>query len=111
MNKDKIYLQYREEKEKIFNEISFKAPISDELRLKISYIKDKHRELMKSDEYVHSMFKCEMYNSDYFSGESDDLVLDNCGLPEDILWHDERLKKIYLKVRQEYMEKMEEYYS
>lgn len=51
-----------------------------------------------------------MYNSDYIFGESDDLVLSNCSLPENILWEDERLRKIYLKVRKEYLKIMEHKY-
>lgn len=113
MNMNKFYLQFKERRGEISREIlkDLKNPISEELKMKLESVKAEEKELMKNDEYVYSMFKCEMNNSDYFSGESDDLVLSNYGLPDDILWKGERLNKIYLKVRKDYMEIMEEYYG
>lgn len=111
MNWDNIYLKFKEERKKAFqNLIANLKNTPSYVNEEIERVERKEKQLMNNDEFVYSMFKCEMYNSDYIFGESDDLVLSNCNLPENILWENERLRKIYLKVRKEYLKIMEQKY-
>ncbi|MBM6639605.1 hypothetical protein [Staphylococcus xylosus] len=111
MNWDNIYLKFEEERKNAFHNLMDNLKETPNYVIEeIERIKTKEKKLMKNDEFVYSMFKYEMYNSDYIFGESDDLVLSNCNLPENILWENERLRKIYLKVRKEYLKIMEQKY-
>lgn len=111
MNWDNIYLKLKEERKNAFQNLIVNLKNTPSyITEEIERVEKKEKKLMNNDEFVYSMFKYEMYNSDYIFGESDDLVLSNCSLPENILWEDERLRKIYLKVRKEYLKIMEHKY-
>ncbi|RIL18493.1 hypothetical protein BUY99_13675 [Staphylococcus gallinarum] len=64
---------------------------------------DEHIKHMKNDDYVYHMFKYEMGNHEYIITYDDEEILDVCGVDQDLFIADERLKEIYIKARNHYL--------
>ena len=65
--------------------------------------KDEHNKNMKNDDYVYHMFKYEMGNHEYIITNDDEEILSACDVDEHLFIEDERLKEIYIKARNHYL--------
>ncbi|MGW7813855.1 DUF7659 family protein [Staphylococcus xylosus] len=69
----------------------------------VDSIKTEHIKNMKNDDYVYEMFKYEMGNHEYIITFDDEEILSVCGIDEHLFIADERLKEIYIKARNHYL--------
>uniref|UniRef100_UPI003F84B68C DUF7659 family protein n=1 Tax=Staphylococcus shinii TaxID=2912228 RepID=UPI003F84B68C len=70
--------------------------------------KDEHNKNMKNDDYVYHMFKYEMGNHEYIITYDDSEILDACDVDEHLFIADERLKEIYLKAKNHYLNEVDQ---
>lgn len=68
--------------------------------------KDEHIKNMKNDDYVYHMFKYEMGNHEYIITYDDEEILSTCDIDEHLFISDERLKEIYIKAKNDYIEEV-----
>ena len=72
----------------------------------VESFKDEHNKNMKNDDYVYHMFKYEMGNHEYIITYDDEEILSACDVDEHLFIADERLKEIYIKAKNDYIEEV-----
>ncbi|WP_436949347.1 DUF7659 family protein [Staphylococcus shinii] len=63
---------------------------------------------MKDDDFVYEMFKYEMGNHEYIITFDDEEILNACEIDEHLFIADERLKEIYLKAKNHYLNEVDQ---